>query len=328
MTEEAASLHRQLGKLSLVSGADSGGAACESTSTSAAAATADVQGQLAALTSKLDQLALCLGGLQLQQQAQQGVHQLPTGSQAEAASEAGVTYVCWDTNVWMDQLKLIRCVPAFGQTFAPQPCHSRCLASAACSINPFPAALLRRECWKRLAGSSATGLRFLLPLVRLSRLQCGSRGCRALPEASRLQICRCWAAATASVTSAHLVSSPSTAGCGAGAGRPEALPLPRLVGPQGGSQAGRDAGPPCVEGAEVRGSAVPGCELARVTRWRLPAILQPLHFAPLPVTTCPSRPCVFHCFYCGCSAILQGGRAVPRPDAPQRRRNPGRAAAI
>jgi hypothetical protein len=110
MSAEAASLQRRLGQVSLAGAeADGGRARREATSTSAAA-TADVERQLAALSSKLGELTCCLSALQ-QQQAQQTVHQLPAGSQAGAASEAGVTYICWDTNVWMDQLKLIRCNP-------------------------------------------------------------------------------------------------------------------------------------------------------------------------------------------------------------------------
>ncbi|EFN51366.1 hypothetical protein CHLNCDRAFT_141140 [Chlorella variabilis] len=126
MSAEAASLHRQLGRLGASSGAirpaPHGGArgggepAQPASSAVGVAGAADMERQLATLSSKLGQL------------------QLPS------ASEAGVTLVCWDTNVYMDHCRLIQ------------------------------------ECWERLLASGCADLRFLVPLAVVRELD-GMKKC-------------------------------------------------------------------------------------------------------------------------------------------------------
>ncbi|PSC67939.1 deleted in malignant brain tumors 1 -like isoform C [Micractinium conductrix] len=155
MSAEAASLHRQLGRLVLAGGGgaragDDGGsmadfgpataardpsqaAASPSQAAPQTSAPADVERQLAALSAKLGQLSLCLGQLQAGE---------PDGTAAAAADEgassarehSGTTYLVFDTNVWMDHVKVIR------------------------------------ECWKRLLASGGTHIRLLVPLAVMSEL--------------------------------------------------------------------------------------------------------------------------------------------------------------
>ncbi|KAI7839674.1 hypothetical protein COHA_006483 [Chlorella ohadii] len=172
MAAEAASLQRQLGKLTMADGAGadakagptaSGGstgpapaasAAGTTSQAPAAAKAADVEIQLAALSSKLGQLTLCLQTMQQQPAVAAGGSAAQHGGASN--SEAGRFYIVFDTNVFMD--------------------HSR---------------MIKHDCWKAIVASGSSTTRILVPLEVVRELdgikKCFFRGFWAQRAIRRLE---------------------------------------------------------------------------------------------------------------------------------------------
>lgn len=120
-------------------------------------ASASVKRQLDALALQLGQLSLCV-----QQQQQQLVHAAAPPAQEASSTESkeheGVTYLCFDTNVWMDHPGLIR------------------------------------DCFKQLRDGGCSSVRILVPLAVLRELdmlkKCLLRGFWARRAIKKLAKCQ------------------------------------------------------------------------------------------------------------------------------------------